>query len=242
MPLKADHSQQIMAMKHIYVQRWLGACLVLGAAQAQATLVQFQGFANGSRSVNFALSSPNVTTSGFTEAGGFTALVDNTRTVTTYCVDLYESLGFGTTYTNYNLVDGSLHAFKNTRADTDIGKLFSAGHVVNSATTQAAFQIAVWELAFETNTTYDVTSGSARFFGGTAADTGGALSLASDWLGQLNSITNTSDVQVLESITQRNIQGHQDQVFVNRVPEPSSVTLAVAALLGLGFVTRRRQR
>ena len=233
----------MFAMKHILSRHWVGACLVLGAAQAHATLVDFQGFANGSRTVNFALSSPNVTTSGYTEAGGFTTLVDNTKLVTSYCVDLYEFLSFSDpAYSNYTLVDGSMHAFKNTRADTDIGKLFSAGHVVNSATTQAAFQIAVWELAFETDTSYDVSSGAARFFGGSAADPGGALSLASDWLSQLGSITNTSDVQVLESITQRGIQGHQDQVFVNRVPEPSSAALTVAALLGLGFVTRRRQR
>ena len=230
-------------MKSTHFRHCLGVCLVLGAAQAQATLVDFQGFANGSRTVNFALSSPNVITSGFTEAGGFTTLVDNSRLVTSYCVDLYEFLSFSDpAYTNYNLVDGSMHAFKNTRADNDIGKLFSAGHLVNTATTQAAFQIAVWELAFETDTTYDVTSGAARFFGGSAADSGGALSLASDWLSQLSSITNISDVQVLESITQRNIPGHQDQVFVNRVPEPSSAALTVAALVGLGFVTRRRQR
>jgi len=229
-------------MKNVPIRHWLSACLVLGVAQAHATLVEFQGFANGSRTVNFALSSPNVATSGFTQAGGFTALVDNTKTVTTYCVDLYEYLSFGTAYTNYNLVDGSLHAFRNTRADADIGKLFSAGHLVNTATTQAAFQIAVWELAFETDTTYDVTSGAARFFGGSAADSGGSLSMATDWLSQLNSVTNTSDVQVLESISQRDIPGHQDQVFVNRVPEPSSVMLAVAALLGLGVVTRQRKR
>ena len=229
-----------MTMKHIHFRPWVGAFLVLGAAQAHATLVNFQGFANGYQTVNFSLSAPNVTTSGYTEAGGFTTLVDNTRAVTSYCVDLYEFLSFGTAYTNYNLVDGSLHAFKNTRADNDIGKLFSAGHVVNTATTQAAFQIAVWELAYETSTTYDVSSGAARFFGGSAADSGGALSLASDWLTQLSSITNTSDVQVLESITRGNIPGHQDQVFVNRVPEPSSAALAVTALLGLGFVSRRQ--
>lgn len=232
----------MLAMKHILARHWLGACLVLGAAQAHATLVDFQGFANGSRTVNFALSSPNITTSGFTAAGGFNTMLDNTKLVTSYCIDLYEFLSFSDpAYTNYNLVDGSLHAFKNTRADTDIGKLFSAGHLVNNATTQAAFQIAVWELAYETSTAYDVTSGSARFFGGSAADPGGALSLASAWLSQLSSITNTADVQVLESVTQGNLAGHQDQVFVNRVPEPSSVALAVAALLGLGFVTRQRQ-
>lgn len=239
---KADRLQENMTMKPTHLRLCLSACLALGAAQAQATVVDFQGFANGSRTVNFSLSAPNVTTSGFTEAGGFNTLVNNTKLVTSYCIDLYEFLSFSDpAYTNYNWVDGSVHVFKNTRAGTDIGKLFSAGHVVNTATTQAAFQIAVWELAYEANATYDVTSGAARFFGGSAADPGGALSLASAWLSQLSSITNTSDIQVLESITQRNIPGHQDQVFVNRVPEPSSVALAVAALLGLGFVTRRRQ-
>lgn len=98
------------------------------------------------------------------------------------------------------------------------------------------------ELAYETDTTYNVSSGAAKFFGGSAADAGGALSLASDWLSQLGSITSTSDIQVLESVAQGNVRGYQDQVFVNRVPEPSSAALAVAALLGLGFVTRRRQR
>ena len=79
-------------MKRTYFQHCLGACLVFGAAQAQATLVDFQGFANGSRTVNFSLSAPNVTTSGFTEAGGFNTLVDNSKLVTSFCVDLYEFL------------------------------------------------------------------------------------------------------------------------------------------------------
>lgn len=142
--------------------------------------------------------------------------------------------------TNCNLVDGSLHTFKSTRADNDIGKLFSAGDVANSGTTQTALQIAVWELACETAATHDVNSGAARFFGVSAADPGGAPSPARECLSQLSSITHTADVQVLESVMQGNIQGHQDQVFVARVPEPSSIALALAVLLGSGIALRRR--
>lgn len=230
-------------MNRFPLRHAFGACLLMWGAHAHATLVDFQGFANGSQSVNFALSAPNATLSGFTQAGGFSTLVDNSRLVTSYCVDLYESLSFSDpVYTNYTWVDGSLHAFKNTRADTDIGKLFAAGHVVNSATAQAAFQIAVWELAYETDSVYDVSRGSARFFGGSSADPDGALSLADTWLQQLGSLNQVADIQVLESVTSGNQIGHQDQVFVNRVPEPSTLALTAAALLGVGCINRRRQR
>lgn len=228
-------------MNRFPLRHAFGTCLLMWAAHAQATLVDFQGFANGSRSVNFALSAPNASLSGFAQAGGFTALVDNSQLVTTYCVDLYESLSFSDpVYTNYTWVDGSAHAFKNTRADTDIGKLFAAGHAVNTATAQAAFQIAVWELAYENDSVYAVGSGSARFFGGSSADPGGALSLADAWLQQLSSLSRVADIQVLESVTQGNLPGRQDQVFVNRVPEPSTLALTAAALLGVGCINRRR--
>ena len=61
------------------------------------------------------------------------------------------------------------------------------------------------------------------------------------WLSQLSLITHTADIQVLESITRGNVRGYQDQVFVNRVPEPSSVALALIALLGVGVVSCRRR-
>ena len=218
----------------------IATTMVCGAAQAQAVTLDFLGFANGSQSVNYALSAPNTPVSGFTQAGGFSAVLNGGPTFTTYCIDLYESIRFSdAAYTNYNLVDGSLHAFANSRADQDIGKLFSAGHVVNNATTQAAFQIAVWELAYETSSLYDLGSGAARFFGGTAASSG-ALTLASSWLASLGSVTNTVDVQTLESIDTLRVAGHQDQVFAAPIPEPSTYALLAGGLMAVGFMARRR--
>lgn len=221
-------------MARTFIQPLILACMALGASQARAGVVEFQGFANGSQTVNYALSSPNAPVSGSTSAGGFKVLLDGTLSITTYCIDLFQHVSLGGSYTNYTQVSGSAHVFANTRAYSDIGRLFSAGHEVNDATEQAAFQIAIWELAYETSpTSYDVGSGSARFFDGSAAN--GALALANDWLTTLGQ-SNTFDVQVLES------RSFQDQVFANRVPEPSSAALCVAAIMGLAFVRRRSRK
>ena len=217
------------------------ACLALGAVQARADSVDFLGFANGSKSVNYTLIAPNVAKSSSTSAGGFATVLNGGPTFTTYCIDLYETISFGDpAYTNYSLVDGSVHfTGLHAAADADIGKLFSAGHVVNDAKTSAAFQIAIWEIAFETTGSYNLASGSATFFGGTAASSG-ALTLATSWLGSLG--VNTMDVKVLESLTTREIKGHQDVVFAQAVPEPSTYALMAAGLMSIGFVARRRQK
>ena len=226
------------------------AFLALGAAHAQADSVDFLGFANGSKTVHYALSSPNVTKSGNASAGGLATTLNGGPSFTSYCVDLYETIVFSDpAYANYHLVDGSLHAFANGDADADIGKLFSAGHALNNATAQAAFQIAIWEISYETASVYNLASGSAQFSGGTAA-TSGALTLAGTWLSQLGSVTNTMNVEVLENFgavvgSRRNahyVPGHQDVVFAAPVPEPSTYALMVAGLLSMGFIMRRRSR
>ena len=208
------------------------AATLLVAAPAHAAAVNFSGFANGSQTVTLSLSAPNAAITETVQAGGFLATLNGGPSFTTYCVDVYQFLGFGTTYTDYNVVPGAAHAFANTHAATDIGKLYAEGNAVNSATAQAAFQIAVWEIAYETSSVYDLASGSAKFYGGTA-DTSGALTLATSWLNALPGVTRSPyNLSVLES------SGHQDQVTA--VPEPSTYLLMAAGLLGIGFVTRRR--
>lgn len=217
------------------------ACLALGAVQAHADSVDFLGFANGSKTVNYTLTAPNVAKSSSTNAGGFSTVLNGGPTFTSYCVDLYETISFGDpAYTNYSLVDGSAHFIApHAAADADIGKLFSAGHLVNNAKTQAAFQIAIWEIAYETSGSYNLGTGTAQFSGGTAASSG-ALMLATSWLGSLG--VNTMDVKVLESLSVRDIKGHQDVVFAQAVPEPSTYALMAAGLMSIGFVARRRSQ
>lgn len=213
------------------------ACTLLCATQAHADNVSFSGFANGSKSVNVTLASPNAGKTLTTDAGGFTASLNGGPSFTSYCIDLYEQVGFGTTYTDYSLVAGASHAFANANAATDIGKLFAEKNVIGSATAQAAFQIAIWEIAYETSGIYNLGTGAAKFSGGTASSSG-ALSLASTWLGNLASTTNNAyTVWALDSIGR---PGHQDQVFAAPVPEPSTYAMLAGGLLCIGFFARRR--
>lgn len=213
------------------------ACSALVGTSAHADVVAFSGFANGSQSVDIALSSPNAALGITAIAGGLLTSLNGGPAFTTYCIDLYEHIEFGQpAYTDYSLVSGAAHVFaNNAHANTDIGKLFAEGNVVNDATTQAAFQIAIWEIAYETSGSYNLSNGAARFSGGTALSSG-ALALASAWLDALPAAVNPGySVAVLESIGR---PGHQDQVFA--VPEPSTCALLAAGLLGVGLTTRRR--
>jgi hypothetical protein len=211
-----------------FIKPLLAASVVLSASHAQASVVQFQGFAHGSEYVEYSLSSSAYQG---TQAGGFNVLLNGSKNITTYCVDLLQHINLSGTYNDYTQVSGSAHLFANSRANDDIGRLFtSAGALVHDATTEAAFQLAVWELAYETDTNYGLSDGIAKFHGSV-----GAVGFANNWLSQLGS-RNSVSLQVLES------RSFQDQVFANRVPEPSSAALIAAAMLGLGAVQRRRSR
>ncbi|MDO9316196.1 MAG: PEP-CTERM sorting domain-containing protein [Burkholderiaceae bacterium] len=215
-------------MTRQFIKPLLTACLALCAAHAQASVVQFQGFAHGSEYVEFSLSSSAYQG---TQAGGFNVLLNGSMNIATYCVDLLQHINLSGSYNDFTQVNGSAHLFANSRANDDINRLFtSAGELVHDATTEAAFQLAVWELAYETDTDYSLNDGIAKFHGSI-----GAVGFANDWLSHLGSKTSVN-LQVLESRT------FQDQVFANRVPEPSSAALIVAAMMGLGAVQRRRKR
>jgi PEP-CTERM motif len=202
------------------------------SAEAQAADVTFTGFANGSETVSFSLSAPNATASGSVSAGGFATTVNGSASFETFCVDLYQHISFGTLYPEYTGPSAS-HVFANSRAYADLGRLYANTGALDTSAKEAAFQIAVWEIAYETTAgAYALGSGAASFSGGTAASSG-ALGLAASWLSGLGSGTGRN-IAVLES------GEHQDVIYAP-VPEPETYALLLAGLGAMGFVARRRK-
>jgi len=214
------------------------ACSLVALALAsfcgltQAENVSFTGFTHGSQTVTATLSLPaNPTLVKTVSAGGFSTILNGGPSFEAYCVDLYQTIAFGAPpYPEYTFA-GLGHLFTNANAYTDLGRLYATAGAVTNSVQEAAFQIAVWEIAYEaTGTTYDLGSGAASFAGGTAASSG-ALALASTWLSSLGAGGPT--ITVLES------RLHQDVIFAP-VPEPSMVLLMAAGLLGVTAKVRRK--
>lgn len=211
--------------------RLVAALCALGAlSTARADNVTFTGFAHGSETVSYSINSGGSSTS--VAAGGFTTILNGGPSFTSYCVDLAETISFGTLYTNYISV-GSGHVFANGNAYADLGRLFAvAGSVLDSAH-EAAFQIAAWEIAYETAAIYGLDSGVARFSGGTAANS--ALGIAAGWLTAVSGANGGPAINVLDRV------GSQDVIYAP-VPEPSTVALMLAGFAGMATMARRRKQ
>ncbi len=126
------------------------ACAFGFATEARAADVTFTGFAHGAETVMFSVTdTANVTTTGNVYAGGFATLL-GTTSFETYCVDLYQHIAFGTLYPEYT-PPGTTHVFANNRAYADLGRLYANVGPVDTSIKEAAFQIAVWEIAYETS-------------------------------------------------------------------------------------------
>jgi hypothetical protein len=208
------------------------ACALAFSTQARAEDVVFTNFAHGSESVTFTLAAPNATASGNVSAGGFATTLNGGPSFVSYCVDLYQHINFGVLYPEYT-APATTHTFANSRAYADIGRLYANAGVIDTSVKEAAFQVAVWEIAYETTLgAYSLGSGAASFTGGSAA-TSGALGMAATWLSALGDGPGR-DVSVIES------SAHQDVVFAP-VPEPATWMLMAAGLIASGQIARRRR-
>ncbi len=225
-------------MNSQHLKAILVACGLGASGLAAALPVTFNGFANGSQSVSVNVT-PNSPVEGQSVAAGGFSTSYNGQSFVSYCVDLYEYLPrFGTVNNTYNEVSAA--GFFGAKLDA-VGRLFTgfAGGV-DTALESAAFQLALWEIKYETGATYNLSSGSASFTD-LAWGNGNAVAIAQTYLAGLSGFANNVQLHVLTSVDGRRIDGKQDVVYATAVPEPSTYALMLAGLAGLGMVARRRQ-
>ena len=195
------------------------ACMALGSAQAWADVVRLDNFTYGPANVSVHVSGSFDYSGG---VGGLSGTFDS-ASFQTYCIDLYQDSYFGVTYSNYQVIDLS------APTALSIGRLVTKyGAAVNDADTSAAFQLALWEILYETPAAnYSLSSGS---FTETANPS--VSNLANVWLSDLGTVSNVN-VQRLYS------PENQDYLVQTPVPEPSTCAMLITGLGLLGFMKRR---
>lgn len=134
---------------------------------------------------------------------------------------------FDNPYTVYAL-GSSPHASVSSQIAEFWGRFRSQ---VTNDVNAAAFQIGLWELAFD-NGSVNLAGGNFRYTSG-----GAVLSTVQGWLAQLDGTGPMANLVVLIDNPQNAVRR---QHLVTQVPEPATLALLAAALLGAGVLIRRR--
>jgi hypothetical protein len=172
--------------------------------------------------------------SASTNAGSFVGTW-NGLPITFWCFELTQFFNFGVEYMDYTELPAS---------NPDLARLFEevggAAGATSTLVNSVAFQLAVWEIRYETTTlpNYSLTPGpgSGNFYA-TSADPA-AVAQANTWLQNLP-LTSTYTVSLLHS------DNEQDFIYATRplrqeLPEPSPLPLLGLGAAAIMFSMRRR--
>lgn len=199
---------------------------------------------NASSTVSIERGSYDVTS----QAGGFsltTAPGNPGASFVAWCLDIFTSLDLPETYnittTPFSQTSGTISP---TRL-SNIQKLFNTGYstaMLTNGAKSAGFQLALWELLYETAGSFNLYTGFFNAESNTAA-----RNFANEFLGNLGNVA-TSAYQLVfyesaESTRRGNeIQLSQNLVSVTPVPLPAAGLLLGAGVLGLFGLKRMKRR
>jgi hypothetical protein len=222
----------------------LALCLLsaplMFAPPARADMLKVTGFAVGSEVVSLVGPSPFV--SRDLNVGAFN--LNPPAGVLAYCIDIFQTISFGTLYSDYTTTSLAADAQITAARKGEISQLFHGFYATSltSSTKSAAFQLALWKILLETGPTLSVDGGDLANRGVLYAKSpntpAGVVSLADTWLGGLGSFPTD-----LDGFTVYLSPEHQDQIsYRGAVPLPPTWALIFAGLTTLAFMARRRQR
>jgi len=165
-----------------------------------------------------------------------------------FCIDLYQHTSDGATaytasqYTNSNIQKLYDIAYPNEQlgdffngTKTSFGKFSGNGSGYSAQEYSTAFQLAVWELVYETDATHSLNTGNLRDELNSDART-----IANGWLSQVDSYNGLGyqNWQLYGFASDTN----QDFLAARfTTPEPGSMLLAGLGLVGLAMTSRRRR-
>lgn len=168
-----------------------------------------------------------------------------------FCIDIFDYLKAGLfDIANFSFDAGKEQKLKTLLTNT-AGDIAAAGTLNQKKNVSAAIQMAVWEIAFETeNTPFDIASGDFWMTGsGLTTFNGGTSSAATVAQGYLSNINTGTWTAVnpdygLRMLVPQDGDNNQTQVFLvsTPVPEPSTWALLIAGFAVVGGAMRARRR
>lgn len=174
-------------------------------------------------------------------AGAF-SVSDGVGNFLAWCLDIFNNVSLPAPYTITETPFSATTGTFTASVVDNLTRLFNTAYTsvdVSNNAQAAGFQLALWEVITESDSSFDVTSGDFQWTGGST----GARDFANEYLGMMSGPETEQFVLTFfeSGVDAYGNQFSQNLVSVAPIPLPAGVWLLGAGLLGLVAVGRRRR-